>query len=181
MCCEPISLLHSSHISSCEQKLCEPISLLHSYRVSSCEQKLCEPISLLHSSRASSCEQKLREPISLSLERALSSETGSQDPCSARYAVTAWQHFMLLWLQTSLCYLSHLVLIFRPGAPKTMLEEYYTHCIISTRAISTGAISINSAFSCYLQIFHSFIGYLRCFIANLLVLIFLDLFCICAI
>merc|ERR1712001_404375 len=96
MCCAPISLLHSSRASSCEQKLCEPISLLHSSRVSSCEQKLCEPISLLHSSRASSCEQKLREPISLSLERALSSETGSQDPCSARHAVTAWQHFMLL-------------------------------------------------------------------------------------
>ena len=57
----------------------------------------CEPISLLHSSRASSCEQKLCEPISLSLERALSSETGSQDPCSARHAVAAWQHFMLLW------------------------------------------------------------------------------------
>ena len=95
--CEPMSLLHSSRASSCEQKLCEPISLLHSSRVSSCEQKLCEPISLLYSSRASSCEQKLCEPISLSLERALSSETGSQDPCSARHAVTAWQHFMLLW------------------------------------------------------------------------------------
>ena len=25
MCCEPISLLHSSRVSSCEQKLCEPI------------------------------------------------------------------------------------------------------------------------------------------------------------
>ena len=36
-------------------------------------------------------------------------------------------------------------------------------------------------FSCYLQIFHSFIGHLRCFVANLLVLIFLGLFCICAI
>ena len=35
--------------------------------------------------------------VSQSLERALSSETGSQDPCSARHAVTAWQHFMLLW------------------------------------------------------------------------------------
>ena len=39
---------------------------------------------------------------------------------------------------------------------------------------STSAISINNAFSCYLQIFHSFIG-------HLLVLIFLGLFCICAI
>ena len=57
-------------------------------------------------------------------------------------------------LQTSLCYFSQLVLIFWPGAPKTMREECYTHCIISTRAIS-----INSAFSCYLQIFHCFIGY----------------------
>ena len=95
--CEPMSLLHSSRASSCEQKLCEPISLLHSSRVSSCEQKLCEPISLLYSSRASSCEQKLCEPISLSLERALSSETGSQDPCSAHHAVAAWEHFMLLW------------------------------------------------------------------------------------
>ena len=37
------------------------------------------------------------EPISLSLERALSSEIGSQDPCSAHHAVVAWEHFMLLW------------------------------------------------------------------------------------
>ena len=37
------------------------------------------------------------EPISLSLERALSSEIGSQDPCSARSATPALQHFMLLW------------------------------------------------------------------------------------
>ena len=36
-------------------------------------------------------------------------------------------------------------------------------------------------FSGYLQIFHSFIGHLRCFVANFLVLIFLGLFCICAI
>ena len=46
MCCEPISLLHSSRALSCEQKLCEPISLLHFSRALSCEQKLCEPISL---------------------------------------------------------------------------------------------------------------------------------------
>merc|ERR1719458_1811257 len=104
MCCEPISLLHSSRASSCEQKLCEPISLLYFLSALSCEQKLCEPISLLHSSRASSCEQKLCEPLSLSLERALSSETGSQDPCSARYAVTAWQHFMLLCTSLSSCH-----------------------------------------------------------------------------
>ena len=39
-----------------------------------------------------------------------------------------------------------MVLIFRPGARKTMHEECYTHCIISTRAISTSAISINNAF-----------------------------------
>merc|ERR1712001_735699 len=100
MCCEPISLLYFSHALSCEQKLCEPISLLYFLSALSCEQELCEPISLLyfllalsceqelcepmsllHSSRASSCEQKLCEPISLSLERPLSSETGSQDPC----------------------------------------------------------------------------------------------------
>ena len=62
-----------------------------------------------------------------------------------------------------------------------MREECFTHCIISTRAISTSAISINNAFSCYLQIFHSFIGHLRCFVAIFLVLIFLGLFCICAI
>ena len=36
-----------------------------------------------------------------------------------------------------------MVLIFRPGARKTMREECYTHCIISTRAISTSAIGIN--------------------------------------
>ena len=41
--------------------------------------------------------QELCEPISLSLERALSSEIGSQEPCSAHHAVVAWQHFMLLW------------------------------------------------------------------------------------
>ena len=58
---------------------------------------------------------------------------------------------------------------------------YKYHFIISTRAISTSAISKNNAFSCYLQIFHSFIGHLRCFVANLLVLIFLGIFCICAI
>ena len=50
-------------------------------------------------------------------------------------------------LQTRLCYFSQLVLIFRPGAQKIMLEECYTaistHCIISTRAFSTSAISIN--------------------------------------
>ena len=84
-------------------------------------------------------------------------------------------------LQTCLCYFSQLVLIFRHRARKTMREECFTHCIISTRAISTSAISINNAFSCYLQIFHSFIGHLRCFVANFLVLIFLGLFCICAI
>ena len=59
-------------------------------------------------------------------------------------------------LQTRLCYFSQLVLIFRHRARKTMREECFTHCIISTRAISTSAISINNAFSCYLQIFHSF-------------------------
>ena len=75
---------------------------------------------------------------------------------------------------------SQLVLIFRPRARKTMCEECYTHCIISTRAISTSAISIDSAFSCYLQIFHSFVGYLRCFVAIFLVLIFLGLSCFCA-
>ena len=79
-------------------------------------------------------------------------------------------------LQTRLCYFSQLVLIFRPRARKTMREECFTHFIISTRAIS-----INNACSCYLQIFHSFIGHLRCFVANSLVLIFLGLFCICAI
>ena len=84
-------------------------------------------------------------------------------------------------LQTRLCYFPQLVLIFRPRARKTMHEECFTHFIISTRAISTSAISINNACSCYLQIFHSFIGHLRCFVANLLVLIFLGLFCICAI
>ena len=62
-----------------------------------------------------------------------------------------------------------------------MREECFTHCIINTRAISTSAISMNNAFSCYLQIFHSFIGHLRYFVANLLVLIYLGLFCICAI
>ena len=36
------------------------------------------------------------QSLSLSLERALSSEIGSQDPCSAHHAVVAWQHFMLL-------------------------------------------------------------------------------------
>ena len=46
--------------------------------------------------------QELCEPISLSLERALSSEIGSQDPCSARNAVPAFQHFMLLWKRESL-------------------------------------------------------------------------------
>ena len=84
-------------------------------------------------------------------------------------------------LQTCLCYFSQLVLIFRPRARKSMREECFTHFISSTRAISASAISINNAFSCYLQIFHSFIGYLRCFVANFLVLIFLGLFCICAI
>ena len=84
-------------------------------------------------------------------------------------------------LQTSLCYFSQLVLIFRPRARKTMREECFTHFIISTRAISTSAISINNACSCYLQICHTFIGHLRCFVANLLVLIFVGLFCICAI
>ena len=66
---------------------------------------------------------------------------------------------------------SQLVLIFKPRARKTMREECFTHFIINTRAIS-----INNAFSCYLQIFHSFIGNLRCFVANILVLIFLAFF-----
>ena len=77
--------------------------------------------------------------------------------------------------------LSQLVLIFRPRARKTMREESFSRCIISTRAISTSAISINSAFSCYLQICHIFFGYLRCFVAIFLVLIFWGLFCVCAI
>ena len=66
---------------------------------------------------------------------------------------------------TSVLFFSQLVLIFKPRARKTMREECFTHFIISTRAISTSAISINNAFSCYLQIFHNFIGNLRCFIA----------------
>ena len=37
---------------------------------------------------------------------------------------------------------------FRPRAWKTMREECFTHFIISTRAISTSAISINNAFFC---------------------------------
>ena len=45
---------------------------------------------------------------------------------------------------------------FRPRARKTMREECFPHFIISTRAIS-----INNACSCYLQIFPSFIGHLR--------------------
>ena len=51
-------------------------------------------------------------------------------------------------LQTCLCYFSQLVLIFRPRAQKTMHEECFTHCIISTRALNTSAItiSINNAF-----------------------------------
>ena len=49
-------------------------------------------------------------------------------------------------LQTRLCYFSQLVLIFRPRARKTMREECFTHFIISTRAISTSAISKNNAF-----------------------------------
>ena len=49
-------------------------------------------------------------------------------------------------LKTCLCYFSQLVLIFRPRALKTMREECFTHCIISTRAISTSAININNAF-----------------------------------
>ena len=49
-------------------------------------------------------------------------------------------------LHTCLCYFSQLVLIFRHRARKTMREECFTHCIISTRAISTSAISINNAF-----------------------------------
>ena len=68
---------------------------------------------------------------------------------------------------------------FRPRARKTMCEEFFTHFIINTRAISTSAISINNAFSCYLQIFHSFIGHLCCFVANFLVLILFGLFCLC--
>ena len=51
-----------------------------------------------------------------------------------------WAGFVQRWkkrqtLQTRLCYFSQLVLIFRPGARKTMREECYTHCIISTRAL----------------------------------------------
>ena len=83
-------------------------------------------------------------------------------------------------LQTRLCYFPQLVLIFGPRARKTMREECFTHFIISTRAISTSTISINNGFLCYLQIFHSFIGHLLCFLAIFLVLIFLGLFCISA-
>ena len=54
-----------------------------------------------------SCEQELCEPISLSLERALGSEIGSQDPCSARSAAPALQRFMLLWRRKD--FLTHLV------------------------------------------------------------------------
>ena len=56
-------------------------------------------------------------------------------------------------LQTRLSYFSQLVLIFRPGARKTIREECYTHCITSTRAISTSAISINSFWCQYFWAF----------------------------
>ena len=72
-------------------------------------------------------------------------------------------------------------LVFSPERRETIREECYTHCYITTRVTSTSANSTNSAFSCYLKIFHSFIGYLRYFVANCLVLIFVVLFCICAI
>ena len=42
----------------------------------------------------------------------LSSETGSQDPCSARHAVTAWQHFMLLCMYVVIYVCSHKTLLF---------------------------------------------------------------------
>ena len=66
--------------------------------------------------------------------------------------------------------------IFRPGVWKTMCEECYTHCIISTRAISTSAISINSALFMLFADFFSSIGYLRCFVATFSVILFLGCF-----
>ena len=59
-----------------------------------------------------------------------------------------WPDIIQRWKkrQTCLCYFSQLVLIFRPRARKTMCEECFTHCIISTRALNTSAISINNAF-----------------------------------
>ena len=105
---------------------CERISLLHSSRALSCEQKLCEPISLLYFLRSLSCEQKLSEPISLSLSPHLSLAHrlgGSQAPCSARNAVARLHHFMLPcpWLQcvksclipttTQFCHICTMVII----------------------------------------------------------------------
>ena len=49
-------------------------------------------------------------------------------------------------LQTCLCYFSQLLLIFRPRARKTMREECFNHCIISTSDISTSDISTNNFF-----------------------------------
>ena len=73
-----------------------------------------------------------------------------------------------------------MVLIFRPGARKTMREECYTHCIISTRAISTSAISINSA-TYFMQIVVWFHWLFTLFCPNFFGADIFGPFCICAI
>ena len=56
------------------------------------------------------------------------------------------------------------------------LDCSYTDCIISSRAISTSAISIDSALLMLFADFYSSIGYLRCFVATFSVIFFLGCF-----
>ena len=70
--------------------------------------------------------------------------------------------------------------LFKPRAQK---EKCVRRVLYIRTGAQTGAVNINNAFFMIfnLQIFHSFIGHLRCFVANFLVPIILGLFCICAI
>ena len=66
------------------------------------------------------------------------------------------------------------------GARMALQDGSCRHCRFFINIEDDGGEVVHHI-SCYLQFFHSFIGHLRCFVANFLVLIFLGLFCICAI
>ena len=80
------------------QEPCELISLSLE-RAVSCEQEVKSLVSWSLSRTRCELWARVQEPFEPSLSRMwpFSWEIGSQDPCSARHAVAAWQHFLLLW------------------------------------------------------------------------------------
>ena len=112
------------------------------------------PMSLLHSSRASSCEQELCDPITLSL--ALRSEIGSQDPCSARHAAPALQHFMLLWFTLGVNPTQNIYVVGWDFRPHVFRSIHRYHMFVSWNSWRKVSVSSHMYMTGYIQSSHSF-------------------------